>query len=183
MSDYSDNELLQIFQNEEQKHYAFNLIVKKYQKQVYWHVRRLVIDANDADDVSQDSFIKIWKALPDFREESQLYTWIYRIATNEALSFLRKKRNKYFLPIHDVEKELSEKVKNDNYFFKGDEIERKLQLALLQLPEKQRIVFNMRYFDALKYEDISTILGTSVGALKASYHLAAKKIEKFLIEN
>jgi len=159
------------------------LILQKYQKQIYWHVRRLVIDADDADDVSQETFIKVWKALPEFREQSQLYTWIYRIATNEALSFLRKKRNKYFFPIVDVEKELSEKIKNDNYFFKGDEIERKLNLALLQLPEKQRIVFNMRYYDAMKYEEISQVLGTSVGALKASYHLAAKKIEKILIED
>ena len=179
MHNYSDKELLSLFRNPDQKNYAFNLIVRKYQERLYWHIRKIVIVHDDTDDLLQDTFMKAWKGLANFREESQLYTWLYRIATNEALSFLKNKRKKYLLPIVDVEKELSSSLEGDSYF-DGDELQKRLQKAILELPEKQRLVFNMRYFDEMKYEDMAQILATSVGALKASYHHAAKKIENML---
>ncbi|QKG80892.1 RNA polymerase sigma factor [Tenuifilum thalassicum] len=182
MNKQSDNELLVMFRNNDTKHYAFNLLVRKYQERLYWHVRKIVISHDDADDVIQNTFIKVWNALESFREDSQLYTWLYRIATNEALTFLKKKRTKFLLPLVDVEQTLSRTLESDP-FFDGDETQLKLQKAILKLPEKQRIVFNMKYFEEMKYEEISEILGTSIGALKASYHHAVKKIEKFLEED
>jgi RNA polymerase sigma factor (sigma-70 family) len=179
MQEHTDKELLILFRNPDQKNYAFNLIVRKYQERLYWHIRKLIIVHDDTDDLLQNTFIKAWKGLENFREESQIYTWLYRIATNEALSFLKEKRKKFFLPIVDVEKELSSNLEGDGYF-NGDDLQLALQKAILTLPEKQRIVFNMRYFDEMKYEDMASILDTSVGALKASYHHAAKKIEKIL---
>jgi RNA polymerase sigma factor (sigma-70 family) len=155
------------------------MLVRTYQQRVYWHVRKMVIDHDDADDITQEVFIKIHKAIETFREDSQLFTWIYRIATNECLNFLNKKRRRFFLPIEDISIQLSSKIDSSNDI-SGDEIQKKLQKALLQLPDKQRLVFNMRYFDDLSYEDISEITNTSVGALKASYHHAAKKIEDYL---
>jgi RNA polymerase sigma-70 factor (ECF subfamily) len=139
----------------------------------------MLIDHDDTNDVVQDTFIKVWSNLINFKEESQLFTWIYRIATNETLSFLKKKRINFFIPIRDVENQLLSKVM-DSSQVKGDMVQKKLQSALLTLPEKQRLVFNMKYFDNMKYEDMSAILGTSVGALKASFHLAVKKIEKYI---
>ena len=182
MEDYNDSELLEFFRNPDKRHYAFNMLVRKYQKQVYWTIRRIVIDHDDTNDVVQNSFIKIWKSLDNFREDSKLFTWIYRIATNESITFLKQKRTKFLIPFVDVEKQLSNTLESDSYF-KGDEIQLKLQKAILTLPEKQRLVFNMKYFDELKYEDMSEIFGTSVGALKASYHIAVKKIEEFLINH
>lgn len=179
MEQYSDKELLELFRNSDNRNYAFNFLISKYQKQVYWHVRRIVIDHDDANDVVQNTFIKVLHNLENFREDSQLYTWLYRIATNEAINFLKQKRTKFFIPMVNVEKHLSDSLKEDPYF-KGDSIQRKLQQAILTLPEKQRIVFNMKYFEAIKYEDMAKILDTSVGALKASYHIAVKKIEKYL---
>ncbi len=179
MQDHSDRELLILFRNPDQKNYAFDLIVRKYQERLYWHIRKIVIKHEDTDDLLQNSFIKAWKGLEKFREESQLFTWLYRIATNEALSFLKEKRRKFFLPLVDVERELSSNLESDGYF-SGDELQLKLQKAILTLPEKQRIVFNMRYYDGMKYEDMSKVLDTSVGALKASYHHAAKKIETII---
>jgi RNA polymerase sigma-70 factor (ECF subfamily) len=151
--------------------------VSKYQERLYWHIRKLVISHEDADDVLQNTFIKAWRSLSNFREESQLFTWLYKIATNESLGFLRSKTRWSFLPFSSVEKVLKQSLSEDPYF-KGDQIQRKLQEAILELPEKQRLVFNMRYYDELSYEEISKILDTSVGALKASYHHAAKKIEE-----
>ena len=177
-----DKELLEKFQNEESRNYAFNLLIRKYQQRVYGHIRKMVIDHDDANDLTQDVFIKVWNNLSGFREHSQLFTWIYRIATNECLSFLKKKKRKFFLPINDVEKELVDKLESSSHI-DGDTIQLKLQKALLKLPEKQRLVFNMKYYDEMKYEEISEVLGTSVGALKASYHLAIKKIETFLNED
>jgi RNA polymerase sigma factor (sigma-70 family) len=174
-----DKELLELFQNESTRHRAFQSIVQKYQERIYWHIRKMVIDHDDADDLAQDTFVKVWHHLGDFRQDAQLYTWIYKIATNECLGFLRKKRQRFFLPLHDVERELETKLDSSPHI-EGEEIQMKLQKALLKLPEKQRLVFNMKYFDEMKYEDISQILGTSVGALKASYHLAVKKIEQYL---
>jgi RNA polymerase sigma factor (sigma-70 family) len=182
MQDQTDKELLSLFRNPDHKSYAFNLIVRKYQERLYWHIRKIVIGHDDTDDLLQNTFLKAWKGMENFRGESQIYTWLYRIATNEALSFLKEKRKKFFLPLVDVEKELSSNLESDSYF-NGDQIQLKLQKAILKLPEKQRLVFNMRYFDQMKYEDISQVLDTSVGALKASYHHAAKKIENMLKNN
>lgn len=182
MAEYSDNELLILFKEGDNQNYAYNLIVRKYQERLYWHIRKIVIDHDDTDDVLQNTFVKAWQGLQNFREEAQLFTWLYRIATNEALMFLRKKRTRFFLPLHDVEHELSHSLESDEYF-SGDEIQLKLQKALLSLPEKQRVVFNMKYYDEMKYDEMAQILETSVGALKASYHHAVKKIEKYLNDN
>lgn len=176
----TDQELLEKYRNPDTRNFAFNLLVRQYQQKIYWHIRKMVIDHDDADDLTQETFIKVWTSLENFRGDSQLYTWIYRIATNECLNFLSKKRRKFFLPIGDVEGELTEKLESDSGGISGDEIQLKLQKALLKLPDKQRLVFNMKYFDDMKYEEIAEITGTSVGALKASYHLAVKKIEEYL---
>ncbi len=178
-SEYTDKELLEIFRTEGRSDYAFNLIVRKYQERLYWHIRGILLDHDDTDDTLQNVFLKAWQALGAFREASGLYTWLYRIATNEALSVLKQKRRKYFLPLIDVEKQLADIVDHDGYF-DGDELQAKLQKALLRLPEKQRIVFNMKYFDEMKYEEIAEIMNVTVGALKASFHHAVKKIEKYL---
>lgn len=178
----NDAELLEQFRNESTRNYAFHLIVTKYQKRVYWQVRRIVIDHDDSNDVVQNVFIKVWKNLENFKEASRLYTWLYRIAVNESLTFLKQKRALLFVPFEKVEYGLSRKLADDNYF-KGEEIQKKLQQAILTLPEKQRIVFNMKYFEDMKYDDMAEVLDTSVGALKASYHHAVKKIEEFLKKN
>jgi RNA polymerase sigma-70 factor (ECF subfamily) len=174
-----DKDLLEKLSHEESRNYGFNLLVKKYQEKMYWHIRKMVIDHEDANDLVQEVFVKVWKNIDKFRADSQLYTWIYRIATNECLSFLDKKKRRFFLPIGDVEGELLQKMDNSNHI-SGDEIQLKLQKALLKLPNKQRLVFNMKYFDEMKYEEIAEITETSVGALKASYHHAVKKIEEIL---
>ncbi len=182
MSDYSDKELLTLFKDKEKRNYAFNLIVRKYQEKLYWHIRKIVIKHDDADDILQNTFIKIWKGLDGFREDSKLYTWLYRIATNESLTFLKQKKTKYLLPIVDYENQLKDTLESDEHF-NGTEIQLKLQKAILNLPEKQRVVFNMKYFEEMKYDDMSKILNTSVGALKASYHHAVKKIENYFKED
>ena len=174
-----DKEILIKFKSADSKNYAFNLLVRKYQEKVYWLIRKMVIDHDDADDLVQEVFIKVWKNLDKFKEASQLYTWIYRIATNECLTFLNKKRKRFFLSVVDVEKELSNKIDNSAHM-DGDTIQIKLQKALLKLPDKQRLVFNMKYYEEMKYEEIAEITGTSVGSLKASYHHAVKKIEEIL---
>lgn len=176
-----DKELLDKIRDPETRNYGFNLLVREYQQRVYWHVRKIVIDHDDADDVTQEIFIKIHKYIENFREDAQLYTWIYRIATNECLSFLQRKRRRFFLPIGDVAAELAAKLDSSPHV-SGEEIQIQLQKALLTLPDKQRIVFNMKYFDDMSYEQISEITNTSVGALKASYHHAVKKIENYLGE-
>lgn len=174
-----DQELLRKIRNPESRNYGFNLLVRQYQQRVYWHVRKMVIDHDDADDLTQEVFIKIHKYIDGFREDSQLFTWIYRIATNECLSHLNKKKKRFFLPIEDVGYQLSAKI-DSSTDLDGDEIQKVLQKAILKLPDKQRLVFNMKYFDDLPYETISEITKTSVGALKASFHHAVKKIEEFL---
>ncbi|MEO6884139.1 MAG: sigma-70 family RNA polymerase sigma factor [Bacteroidia bacterium] len=181
MQEYSDKELLDKFKNSDlaERNFAFNLIVRKYQKKIYWHIRKILIDHDDSNDVTQNVFIKVWKNLDGFKEDSQLYTWLYRIATNESLTFLKQKKRKNLVPFSDVEYSLSNSLQSDQYM-KGDEIQLKLQNAILTLPNKQRIVFNMKYFDNIKYEEMSKILDTSVGALKASYHHAVKKIENII---
>lgn len=174
-----DKDLLAKIKNPETSSYGFNLLVRAYQQRVYWHVRKMVIDHDDADDLTQEVFIKVHKSIGTFREDSQLFTWIYRIATNECLTFLNKKRRRFFLPLEDVGKELSAKL-DTSPDISGEDIQKKLQKAILKLPDKQRLVFNMKYFDDLSYEDMSEITNTSVGALKASFHHAVKKIEDYL---
>ena len=174
-----DKFIITKLRSKETQHYGFNLLIKEYQERVYWHVRKMVIDHDDANDVTQDIFIKVWKNIDSFREDSKLFTWIYRIATNECLNFLGKKKRKFFIPIADVAGELSGKLDSGDGL-SGDEIQLKLQKALLKLPDKQRLVFNMKYFEEMKFGEIAEITGTSVGALKASYHHAVKKIEEIL---
>lgn len=176
-----DSEILEKFARESTRDEAFNLLLNKYQQKIYWHIRRLVIDHDDTDDLVQDVFIKVWKGLANFRSDSQLFTWLYRIATNESITFLNRKKLRNSVSLDEsAGYELAETLA-DSPYFDGDKAQMKLQKALLTLPEKQRLVFNMKYFDDLKYEEISAILGTSVGALKASFHIAVKKIEHILL--
>lgn len=176
-----DKDLLALYKEEGKGQYAFNLIVSKYSERLYWHIRKMVASHDDTNDLLQNTFIKAWKALPEFREESRLFTWLYRIATNEVLTFLKRKQVRSFLSLTDYSKKLENVLESDVYF-NGDATQKALHKAILKLPEKQRIVFNLRYFDEMKYEEISEILGTSVGALKASYHHASQKIQDSLQE-
>ncbi len=155
---------------------AFNKIVKDYSERLYWHVRRMVGSHEDADDLLQDIFLKIWTALPSFRGEAQLYTWVWRIATNETLNFLRKEKVRALLRFSSADELAAQRVMADPYF-NGTDAEREMAKAVARLPEKQRQVFIMRWWDELSYEEISAITGTSVGALKASYHIAQEKIK------
>jgi RNA polymerase sigma factor (sigma-70 family) len=181
MSGNRDKELLAQFKSSESRHNAFNQIIRTYQERLYWHVRRIVLLHEDADDVLQNTFLKAWHGLDDFRESSQLYTWLYRIATNEALRFLKKKKR---VPVSTSDFENSTMNRLEEvYCVDGDEIQMRLQKAIGTLPEKQRIVFNLKYYDEMKYEEMAEILETSVGALKASFHHAVKKIEKMIRED
>lgn len=177
-----DSELLIEFRNPSTKEKAFTAIIKKYQEKLYWHIRRMVIDHDDANDVLQNMFIRVWNGLGNFREDSQLYTWLYRIATNECLTFIEQQKKKSVVSLSEVETGLSNRVKADKHF-DASKLEWKLQLAIQQLPEKQRIVFNLRYYDEMPYEEMSKVLETSEGALKASYHHAVKKIEDFIVNH
>ena len=179
LTDSSDAELLIQFRNPQTKEKAFTAIIKKHQERLYWHIRRMVIDHDDANDVLQNVFIRVWNGLENFREDSQLYTWLYRIATNESLTFLENQKKRSAVSFSDVETGLSNKIKADQNF-DANKLEWKLQMAIQQLPEKQRLVFNLRYYDEMPYEEMSRILDTSEGALKASYHHAAKKIEEYI---
>lgn len=176
-AEISDDDILRAFGDAKTKSKAFEWLLDKYHQRTYWHIRRMVIDHDDADDVCQNTLIKIWEHLDSFKAESKLYTWIFRIASNEALAFLNKKKNN--LRIDDASPALLAHLTTGSYF-NGNAAELKLQQAILQLPDKQRLVFNMKYFDNMKYEDMSEVLETSVGALKASYHHATKKIEEFI---
>ncbi len=182
MKHLSDEEILKLYAEESSRNMALHQLIEKYQQKIYWQIRKIVIDHDDADDVMQNTFIKVWKGLENFKEESQLFTWLYRIATNEALTFLRQKQKRNTVSLEPIEYQLSQTLESDEYF-KGDAIQLKLQQAILSLPEKQRVVFNMRYYDEMPYEQMSEVLETSVGALKASYHHAAKKIEEFLLNH
>jgi RNA polymerase sigma-70 factor (ECF subfamily) len=155
---------------------VFNGIVKQYSERLYWHVRRMVGSHEDADDLLQEIFLKIWTALPSFRGEAQLYTWVWRIATNETLNFLRKEKVRAMLRFASADELAAQRVMADPYF-NGTDAEREMAKAVARLPEKQRQVFIMRWWDELSYEEISAITGTSVGALKASYHIAQEKIK------
>ena len=181
VSNISDDHILSLLQNETNYEQGFRLLVQKYQERLYWHIRRLVTEHDDANDVIQNSFIKVYKSIDRFEGKSKLYTWLYRIATNESITYLNKKKRKATSSIDDESLGHAKPLTADAYF-DGDEIQQKLQNAINTLPEKQRIVFNMRYYDEMKYQDISEVLNTSVGSLKASYHHAAKKIEQYLKE-
>jgi len=174
----SDDELLKRLRDEGSRDDAFSVMVAQYSERLYWHIRKIVIVHEDADDVLQNTFLKAWKGLETFKGEAQLYTWLYRIATNESINHLNQKRNRQMMPLEDAGYLLSQSLHHDSYF-SGDELQMQLQQAILTLPEKQRIVFNMRYFDEIPYEEMSGILGTSVGALKATYHHAANKIKEW----
>lgn len=175
-----DQQIIEKLQNSSSERIAFEEITKKFSERIYWHVRKLVIDHDDANDLTQDIFIKIWTNRNKFRGDSSLFTWIYRIATNESLNFLNKKKR--MIIGGELENALSESLTADNVI-SGDQIQVKLQKAILKLPEKQRLVFNMKYFDELKFKEIAEITETSEGALKASYHLAVKKIEEYVQTN
>ncbi|WP_423126759.1 RNA polymerase sigma factor [Gaoshiqia sp. Z1-71] len=175
----SDQELINKLKDESARQDAFRLLVKNYKERLYWHIRKIVLDHDDADDILQNTFVKVWRNIDSFRAESGLYTWLYRIATNESLSFLNQKKKKTFGGTEDeLNDYLLENIQTDPYF-SGDDIQRKLQEAIARLPQKQRLVFNMRYYDDMKYQDMEKILDTSAGALKASYHHAVKKIEDY----
>ncbi|MBS1654949.1 MAG: sigma-70 family RNA polymerase sigma factor [Bacteroidetes bacterium] len=182
LTSISDAELLVQFRTTATKERAFTSIIKKYQEKLYWHVRRMVIEHEDANDVLQNVFIRVWNGLENFREDSQLYTWLYRIATNECLTYLEQQKKKAAISFDEVETGLTNKIKADQNF-DANKLEWKLQLAIQQLPEKQRIVFQLRYYDEMPYEEMSRVLETSEGALKASYHHAVKKIEDYILNH
>jgi RNA polymerase sigma-70 factor (ECF subfamily) len=174
-----DSKLIEKLHNQDTQREAFAELVDVYSEALYWQIRKIILSHDDANDVLQNTFIKVWTSIDGFRGDSKLSTWLYRIAINESISYLNKQRSLHNVSIDDTDSFLITKLESDPYF-DGDEAQLKLQKALLILPEKQRIVFNMKYFDEMKYEDMSEILETSVGALKASYHHAVKKIEEFL---
>ncbi len=174
----TDSEIIKLY-NSGRHEDAFNGIVEAYSERLYWHVRRFLCSHEDTNDLLQDIYIKIWTALPTFRGDSQLFTWLYRIATNEVLNHLRKQKFKAMLSLDSATEILRKKIDDDPHF-NGNELQRELLKAIQKLPEKQRIVFNMRYFDELKYDEISEITDTTVGALKASYHHAYNKIKEEL---
>ena len=177
----TDKEIITLY-NSGRHEQAFNQIVENYTERLYWHVRRFICSHEDSNDLLQDIFIKIWAALPSFRGDAQLFTWIYRIATNEVLNHLRKERFKALISFETESSFLERKIDDDPYF-NGDTMQRELHKAIQRLPQKQRIVFNLRYFEEMKYEEISEITGTYVGALKASYHHAYGKIKDELKKN
>ena len=173
-----DSDILELF-NAGERDRAFNLLVRKYSERLYWHIRNMVQIHEDADDVLQNTWLKVWDALDTFRQESRLYTWLYRIATNESVSFLKKARLKATLSLSDYERVLGNRLTADTYF-SGDKIQLALQKAIGTLPPKQKAVFTLRYFQELPYEEISEILETPVGSLKTSYHYAAGKVEEMV---
>lgn len=177
MSDEQD--LIIRLKNDATKEAAFRELLKLYKERLYWHIRKIVISHYDADDVLQNTFIKIYRSIAKFKGESKLYSWMYRIATNESITHINKNTKRLSITNEEIQNNAINNLKADVYF-EGDDIQIKLQKAVATLPQKQQLVFNMRYFDDMKYKDISEILDTSEGALKASYHIAAKKIEAFL---
>lgn len=177
----TDKEIIALYRSGQQER-AFNEIVSGYSERLYWHVRRFTCSHEDTDDLLQDIFIKIWAALPSFREEAQLFTWLYRIATNETLNFLNRQKVRAALSLESLAGALERKIDGDP-FFDGDEAEKLLSKAVARLPQKQRTVFCMRYYDDLPYSEIAEILGTSEGALKASYHIAQEKVREEVTKN
>lgn len=180
-SSYDEREVLALLQDESTQKRGFEMIVGQYSEQLYWQIRRMVLSHEDANDLLQNTFIKAWTNIDYFRAEAKLSTWLYRIALNECLTFLNKQRAASTVSLDDPEADTLHKLESDPYF-SADKLQLTLQRALMALPEKQRMVFNLKYYQDMKYEEMSEIFGTSVGALKASYHHAVKKIEKFLEE-
>lgn len=178
----TDHEILTLFRQPGKSELAFREILRQWQKPVYYYIRRMVLDHDDADDVTQTTFIKAWKGLPEFRGESKISTWIHKIAYYESLNFLESKKRVHKVALEDVHHALGKSLQEDS-LYSGDEIQRKLQVAMALLPEKQKAVFVMKYYEEKKYEEISEITGTSVGALKASFHHAVTKIESYLAQN
>ncbi|WP_343485982.1 RNA polymerase sigma factor [Allomuricauda sp. d1] len=178
----AEETLVAELKNPDSRSRAFETLVNTYKERLYWHIRRIVMNHDDADDVLQNTFIKVYKNIEGFKAESKLYSWMYRIATNESLTFLKQRSSKMGVSSEELQQSLVDNLQSDVYF-EGDEIQLKLQKALATLPEKQKLVFNMKYFQEMKYEEISEVLETSVGGLKASYHLAVKKIEAYLTED
>ena len=181
MSKYNEEQLLEELRNPAKQRNAFSKLVEAYSERLYWQIRKMVLSHDDANDVLQDVFIKAWTNIDNFRGDSKLTTWLYRIAINESITFINKKRAQNNISVDDDDVFLLNTLEGDTYF-DGDEAQKILQEAILKLPEKQRIVFQMKYFDEMKYDEMSEILDTSTGALKASYHHAVKKIESFLSE-
>ncbi len=177
-----DRMLLAMFKQEHTKEPAFTQLVSRYQQRLYWHIRRMVVEHEDANDILQNVFIKVWKSLGNFREEANLFTWLYRIATNESLSWLEQQRKRNSVPLNHSDHHIYDKLQAQKGF-DASKIEWKLQQAIHSLPEKQKIVFNLRYYDELPYDEMAIVLDTSAGALKASYHHAVKKVEDFLLNH
>jgi RNA polymerase sigma-70 factor (ECF subfamily) len=177
-----DNELIRLFKQNKDREHAFTTIVKRYQEKVYWQIRRMVICHEDADDVMQNVFIKAWNGLDHFREDAKLYTWLYRIAVNETLTYLEHQKKRTAVSFEEISESLENKLESEKGFDEQQAVW-KLQKAIQQLPEKQRVVFNLRYFEEMPYEQMSEVLETSVGALKASYHHAVKKIEDYILNH
>ena len=173
-----DKEIIRLFREPATCHSSFNHLMDKYKVRLYWLIRRMVNDHSDTDDILQEVFIKVWQKLGEFREESNLYTWLYRIAVNQTLNFLSRANKHKTLRIEDEPEAINKGTGID--YVNGDEITARLEKAIVLLPERQRLVFNMRYYDEMTYEQMSEVLGTSVGALKASYHHAVRKVENFL---
>jgi len=171
--------LVEELQNIQTKEKAFRILIKEYKERLYWHIRKIVISHDDADDVLQNTFIKVFKGIDNFKQDSKLYSWMYRIATNESITFINKRARERNIDITEMKQELVSNLQSDRWF-SGNDIELILQEAVATLPEKQQLVFNMKYFDHMKYQEISDILDTSVGGLKASYFHAVKKIELFI---
>ncbi len=182
MTKISDNEILSLVKDEKSSDKGFELLMLKYQEQTYWHIRRILLDHENTNDVLQNTFIKVWKNIDKFRADSRLYTWIYRIARNEAISFIKSSKSKYYSSLDEMNDDFGDQLEAD-VFFDGSSIQRKLQKAIATLPNRQRMVFNMRYHEAMPYQEIADVIGVSIGTLKASYHIAAKKIESFLKED
>ena len=181
MKTYNEEDIISRLQDPETCREAFGEVVKAYSEQLYWQIRRMVLSHDDANDVLQNTFIKAWSNIGSFRGDAKFSTWLYKIAVNESITFINKKKVQNNISLDDDSSFLTSNLEADRYF-DGDEAQLKLQKAIATLPDKQRLVFNMRYYDEMKYEDMSEILGTSVGALKASYHHAVKKIESFFGE-
>jgi RNA polymerase sigma-70 factor (ECF subfamily) len=182
LQETDDNELVRLFKEHIDREKAFTTIVKRYQERIYWQIRRLVVRHEDADDVMQHVFIKAWNGLDNFREDAKLYTWLYRIAVNESLTYLEQQKKRSAVSIDDLGDALENKLSSEKGFDEKQAMW-KLQKAIQQLPEKQRVVFNLRYFDEMSYDHMSEVLETSVGALKASYHHAVKKIEDYILNH
>jgi len=173
-----DNDIISLLDTDPEA--GFRMMAERYGRRLYWHIRRLVILHEDADDALQNTFLNVWKNLDRFRRESSLYTWLYRIATNEAITLINSRNRHSTVSLDDLGTVFTG-ANEGSTWFDGDEAQKKLQNAVLRLPEKQRIVFNLRYYEEMSYEDMKKVLGTSTGALKASYHHAVKKIEEFLL--